>query len=313
MVEVEVGAVEAGKKVHRLIRQLLPGVPLSGVYKMIRTGRVKHNGKRAKSEDVVQQGDVIRLYMSEEDFELVRKSEKKFAGLRGTVDVIYEDASLLVVNKPLGLLTHGAEGEHKETLANYVLAYLYHKDELKSSIFTPSPANRLDRNTSGIVMFGKTGDAARTLADAFAKQGIRKWYVAIVRGTVSEPGEISARLERTNGIRTNVAHSGREAVTRYEPIVHRGRTSVVKIELIHGRTHQIRAHFSHIDHALYGDVKYGGSAPSETDVNHTQWLHAKSIQLADGQSFHAPLPELFKNTLRELGYTDVDIRKIEQA
>lgn len=314
MVQVEIGPIEAGKKVHRLVRQLLPGVPLSGVYKMIRTGRVKRNGKRVKAEDILHVGDVLHLYMAEEDYEKVRKSEKKFGGLHGTLDVIYEDDRLLVVNKPLGLLTHGAEGEHKETLVNYVSAYLYHKDELKSSVFTPSPANRLDRNTSGIVVFGKTGDAARALAEAFASQSVRKWYIAIVRGQLRTKGEINARLARVDDRRTSVSKVGVEATTRYEPIVCGVGTTVVKIELVHGRTHQIRAHFSHIKHPLYGDVKYGGSAPAQTGENYTQWLHARTLQFtASGQTFKAELPQAFKDVLLNIGYNRQDIEKIEQA
>ena len=190
VLEFSIGPAEAGKKVQRFVRQLLPGVPLSGIHKTIRTGRVKRNGKRAKAEDVLAVGDVVRLYMAEADFAQVSKAPKKFHGVTREIDVVYEDERMLIVNKPLGLLTHGARGEHKDTLTNRVLAYLYDKGELHSRVFTPAPVNRLDRNTSGLVVFGKTHEATRELAEQLKDHRIRKWYVAVVKGMVPESGRI---------------------------------------------------------------------------------------------------------------------------
>jgi RluA family pseudouridine synthase len=315
MVEYTVGPMEAGKKVHRLVRQLLPGVPLSGIHKMIRTGRVKRNGKKAKPDDVIEAGDVIRLYMAEADFERVSKSEKKFRGISSDIEVVFEDESMLVVSKPVGLLTHGAEGEHKDTLVNRVLAYLYQKGELNQKIFTPSSVNRLDRNTSGLVVFGKTGAATRALADDIAEHRIRKWYLAIVQGTPKPAGEISAKLSRFTEVnRTVVDNQGKSAITKYRTLVSTGRTSVVQIELVSGRTHQIRAHFSHIGHPLYGDVKYGGGRPGagRQGAEHHQWLHAAWLRLADGRLLFAPLPAPFIAKLKSLGYTNEQIADVSR-
>lgn len=307
MVEIEIGQMESGKKVHRLVRQLLPGVPLSGIHKMVRTGRVKRNGKKAKADDVVGLGDVIRIYMAEEDYQEVSKQPKKFGGVSSEVDVIFEDDQLLVVNKPIGLLVHGAEGEHKDTLVNRVLAYLYNQGELDQRIFTPSPVNRLDRNTSGIVLFGKTGDSTRLLSDQIAQHQIRKWYLAIVKGRVAQRGELTGRLQRDEERNvTTVGEEGKEALTRFVPIASTGRTSVVKVELVSGRTHQIRAHFSHLGHPLWDDVKYGGRVKDGRQDQH-QWLHAGWLEMADGRTFSAPLPPEYVETLRSLGYTDQQI------
>ena len=310
LVEIEVGPVEAGKRVHRLVRQLLPGVPLSGIYKMIRTGRVKRNGKKAKSEDVVQLGDTIRLYIAEADYEQVSKPVKKFAGVSTDIDVVYEDNEILIVNKPVGLLTHGAEGEYKDTLVNRVLAYLHSRNELQKSVFTPSPVNRLDRNTSGLVIFSKTGETTRTLAEEIRSHHVDKWYIALVKGPIRESGEIRTNLTRVNDARTRVSRTGKESVTKYFPILSRGNTTLVRIQLVSGRTHQIRAHFSHIGHPLVGDVKYGGGSPVKEGNAIHQWLHAITIQLPDGREFHAPLPDAFVAKLRELGYSDKDLDKL---
>jgi RluA family pseudouridine synthase len=310
LLEFSIGPAEAGKKVLRYVRQLLPGVPLSGIHKMVRTGRVKRNGKRAKADDVLAEGDVIRLYMAEEDFAQVTKPPKKFHGVSRAIDVVYEDSDILIVNKPLGLLTHGAQGEHKDTLANRVLAYLYDKGELQSQVFTPSPVNRLDRNTSGLVVFGKTHEATRILAEQLRDHLIRKWYLAIVKGRPSERGEIDAQLVRdVKRNVTRVADEGKPARTLYERRATAGGTSVVKVELVSGRTHQIRAHFAHIGHPLWNDVKYGGRSRSG---EHHQWLHAAWLSFPDGRVFHAPLPEAFRRTLLQLGYTREDVEQIER-
>lgn len=312
MVEVEIGPVEAGKKVHRLVRQLLPGVPLSGIYKMIRTGRVKKNGKKAKSEDTVSVGDIIKLYMAEEDYEQVSKQPKKFGGVSTDVEVVYEDEHLLVVNKPIGLLVHGAEGEHKDTLVNQVLAYLHKNGELNQRVFTPAPVNRLDRNTSGIVVFGKTGETTRSLAQQIQEHQVRKWYVAIVRGRITESGEMTGRLVRDD-VRnvTTVGGAGKESLTRFKRKAAAEGTSVVKIELVSGRTHQIRAHFAHFGFPLWDDVKYGGQNQEEIPNQH-QWLHAGWFELADGRVFAAPLPMEFVETLQTLGYSDAQIKSVQK-
>lgn len=325
MVTHVVGSMEGGKKLHRIVRQLLPGVPLSGVYKMLRVGRVRLNGRKAKGEEVANPGDVIELRMGEEDFETVRKAQKKFLGVPRQLDIVFEDDEILVVNKPVGLLTHGDASEQRDTLVNRVLAHLYDNDKLEQTVFTPAPANRLDRNTSGLILFGKTGDAARALAEGFRDHGIRKWYVAVVRGYLSEAGEIDAPLSRDP--RRNVTRVDRErgktARTRFEPVVSATNTSVVRIELVSGRTHQIRAHMQHIKHPLMKDAKYAIQAgPGARDGVSNQrrseasderyWLHAGWLLLPDGRLFVAPLPLPMRDALAGLGYTELQIQRISK-
>lgn len=300
MVEVQVGEMEAGKKMHRLLRQLLPGVPLSGVHKMLRTGRVKKNGKRTFANDVAASGDVLQLYMSEADYALVSKPVKKFAGIDGRIDILYEDKDIIIVNKPAGKLIHGANGEQKDTLVNDVMAYL-HRNGMDIRAFAPAPVHRLDRNTSGIVIFAKNGPAARSLSGNIARHEIRKWYLAIVRGTVPSHGIIDQPIFRDpSSNRTKVSAEGKPAKTLYYRISEcSSETAVVLVELISGRTHQIRAHFESIGHPLYGDTKYGGGRSRKGDAH--QWLHAGWMQLPDGRVFHAPLSSEFQDQLRRIG------------
>jgi RluA family pseudouridine synthase len=313
LVEFKIGQMEAGKKVHRLVRQMLPGVPLSGIYKMVRTGRIKLNGKRAKAEDIVQVDDIVRLYMADADYAEVSKKEKKFGGVDFNVDVVFEDAEMIVVNKPAGLLTHGAEGEYKNTLVNQVLAYLHHQGKLDSHVFTPAPVHRLDRNTSGLVVFAKTGDAVRRLTSAIQDHRMGKWYIAIVKGEINQSGEINSRLGRASGFRTVAGEEGKESETLYEPLCAKNGTTVVRIQLISGRTHQIRAHFSHIGHPLLGDVKYGGGRPVKDSHEIHQWLHAIKMRFPDGKTIFAPVPDAYGQQLKRLGYMASDIRQIIAA
>lgn len=335
MVEIEVGPMEAGKKVHRWMRQLLPGIPLSGIHKMIRTGRVKRNGKRVKPDDVLTEGDVIRLYMAEEDFSQVSKPVRKYQGVPTDIEIVYEDDDLIAVNKPAGLLTHGAPGEHKDTLANRVAAHLYARGDLDARRFVPAPAHRLDRNTSGLVLFAKHGEAARKIAADLQEHRIRKWYVAIVRGLVPAEGQVEARLEREERRnRTFVLEQspdqGKDAITRFRRLAQAHQTSVVCVELVTGRTHQIRAHFAHLGYPLWGDVKYGGARPvagrpavstrhanrephRDPNLEPHQWLHAGWLQLADGRLLHAPLPESFRRMLHRLGYSSREVMDLDRA
>ncbi|MCY0896843.1 MAG: RluA family pseudouridine synthase [Alicyclobacillaceae bacterium] len=316
MVEHVITEMQNGKKLHRVVRQMLPGVPLSGIYKMLRTGRVKLNGKKAKSEQVVSTGDLLSIWMQEEDYEEVRKSPKKFYGVDSNIDVLCETDGWMAVNKPAGVLTHDAPGEYKNTLVSQVLAYLYRADQLSSDTFTPAPVHRLDRNTSGIVLFAKNGVVARELSDALQSRDVEKSYLALVVGTVIKGGTVRSRLERVSGNRTEVSDEGVLAMTDYYPIASAGETTVVGLKLVTGRTHQIRIHMRNAGHPLVDDVKYNPSAWREVkrqgiESGVHQWLHALRVVLRDGQEIVAPIPEPMRRKLKSLGYSDTQIREME--
>ncbi len=315
MITRKVTPSEAGKRLHRYVRNLMPNYPLGQIYKMIDQGKVRVNGKRKKENYELLAGDELNIHIDEETFEKSsggNERKPKFVGVKTDVDVIYEDDELLVVNKPVGLLTHPDQTEQKNTMITRVHAYLHKKGQLDSTMFLPASANRLDRNTSGLILIGKTAGMLHRLNQWVQRREIEKYYITIVEGRLQRGGTISGTLAReTSRNRTVVVsdanrhrfteESQKEAMTRYEPI-HTSNNghgySLVEVELISGRTHQIRSHFQSIGHPLLGDVKYGGK-PVE-GINH-QLLHAWRIVLPDDRTFEAMPPVAFWNMMRTLG------------
>jgi len=294
MINRTIKAAESGKRLHRFLRTLMPNLPLGQIYKMIDNGKVKVNGKRKNQNYELAAGDELVLYVEEDAYKEASIGQKKakYVGVNANVDVLYEDAELMVVNKPVGMLTHPDQADQKDTLINRVHAYMYRKGELDSPLFMPATANRLDRNTSGIVLVGKTAGMLHQLNQWIQKHEMQKYYLTIVEGRLTGEGEVTGELvrdEKSN--RTKVAAAGTEqaksAETRYRTVQTGNSYSLVEIELISGRTHQIRSHFQHIGHSLLGDIKYGGKRFG--DVNH-QLLHAWRIVLPDGREVKAPLP-----------------------
>ncbi len=302
---------ESGKRLHRLLRSLLPNIPLGQVYKMIDQGKVRINGKRKKQNYELAAGDEIAIDMEETTFKDAGPTikQQKYVGVNANIDVVYEDAELLVVHKPVGELTHPDRTEQRDTLIGRVHAYLYRKDELDSPLFLPAPANRLDRNTSGLVLIGKTAGMLHQLNQWIKNRQLDKYYLTIAEGRMSGKSTITGLIERdeqsnrTRVVRTNNetqrdAAALKEATTNYEVLKTGANYSLVEVELISGRTHQIRAHFQSIGHPLLGDIKYGGRALGE--VNY-QLLHAWRIVLPDQREFRAPLPSQFLNALKRTG------------
>lgn len=308
MITRKVTPSESGKRLHRYVRNLMPNVPLGQIYKMIDQGKVRVNGKRKSQNYELAAGDELAIHIEEAAYQEASigagKQKPKFVGVSADIDVVFEDDGLLVVNKPAGMLTHPDQSQQKDTLIGRVHAYLYRKGELDSAMFMPATANRLDRNTSGIVLIGKTAGMLHQLNQWIQKREMEKHYVTVVEGRLGGEGTIEGALirdERSN--RTLVAASsergdGKDAATRYR-VLQTGRShSLVEVELISGRTHQIRTHFQSIGHPLLGDIKYGGHALGT--VNH-QLLHAWRTVLPDGREFRAPLPALLRKTMDRVG------------
>ena len=310
MKEISVSSQNAGQKAEKFVRKYLPEAPLGFIYKAFRKKDIKVNGKWVKKDHILEEGDVVRIYVTDaqlEDFRKPRPVEKK----EFPYEIVYEDENVLVVNKPSGILVYGDKTGVRETLRNAVLDYLYLKGEYdpNSSSFTPSPAHRLDRNTSGLIVYGKTDAALKQLTDLFKERNdIEKHYLALVLGDLpSDRGEIKKPLKKDSfSGRVSVCpieEGGKSALTRYIVKKRYGEYTLVEAELVTGRTHQIRAHFASIGHPLVGDEKYGDFASCRkvkalTGMDY-QFLHAYSmsfgslsgtLQNLSGKTIYAKMP-----------------------
>ena len=293
MVKIEIGSNDAGQRLDRFLRKYLKKAPLSAVYKIIRKD-LKLNGKRAKEDTVLKEGDVLSLYIEDQKLqELTKKPIKHRAKRQFTI--AYEDDDVLIVGKPWGLLTHGDSNEKKNTLMNQVCGYLQDKGEFDPSdekTFTPSPVNRLDRNTTGLVIFGKTADGLRQLTKLIReREYVSKYYETIVAGNLKGEMIIDDRLLKdAERNRVRISSAGQSAVSVARPLEHSedNKFTLVEVELVTGRTHQIRAHLAGKGFPLAGDSKYGtsqaGRRANEIVKKYgvtTQLLHAGKLTFGD--------------------------------
>ena len=335
MREIRITANDAGRRLDRFLRKYLPGASLSEVYRIIRKD-VKVDAKRRSESYILSEGEVLSLYLSGET--LARFGAADPAGgsrpagagtSKRSFGIIYEDAQLLIANKPYGLLTHGDSREKKNHLANQVKDYLISSgsyDPAGEKVFAPAPVNRLDRNTTGLVLFGKTAAAVRELNRFIRDDEVSKHYMTVACGSIDGELRLSGSLTKDEAAnRVTIGPEGKDIKTVVRPLeilrFGRGLTATLcDVELLTGRSHQIRAHLSSAGHPLIGDSKYADRSASAVNRyvrdEHgltTQLLHAHmlgfSADVPDsevlgylaGKTFISPLPKRFTDILRGLG------------
>lgn len=303
---------DCNQRIDKFLKRMLKDAPVSFLYKMFRQKDVKVNGKKATIDYILKEGDVVDIYLKEELLNQFHK-EALLRPVKADFPILYEDDNILVIDKPKGLLVHGDEGEKRITLQNMVLNYLKDKREWDPDSLTgfiPSPAHRLDRNTSGIVIFGKNLPALQELLTLFRERTqIEKRYTLLVRGTTSERGEINYPLIKDSNkkmVKVGTIQKGaKPALTRFHRIKsYTCGFSLVEAELLTGRTHQLRVHFAAIGHPIVGDSKYGDFKVNENFEKlyglKNQFLHASYFKFdkidgvlsyLSGKEFTSSLPE----------------------
>ena len=266
MRELTIQKNDADQRLDRFLLKAVPLLPASLAQKYIRLKRIKVNGARAERDYRLREGDRLQLYLNDEFFEAPSEENVYLTIANPKLHILYEDENILLLDKPAGLVVHADEGEKVNTLVNHMLAYLYQKREWKpreENAFTPALCNRIDRNTGGIVIAAKNAEALRVLNEKIRERELSKFYLCICLGRPEPPrGRIECFLRKDS--KTNTVHvyhhpvpDGRSAVTLYETLETRDRLSLVEVELLTGRTHQIRASFADMGYPLLGDGKYG--------------------------------------------------------
>lgn len=275
---------DSGQRLDKFISKAVPGLPQSLMYKYIRLKRIKLNGKRCEISTRLNVGDVLQMYINDEFFGTV--SEHEFLTVPSEIDVVYEDENILLVNKKCGMVVHEDDEKTADTLINRITHYLYVKGEYdpeREASFAPALCNRLDRNTSGIVICAKNAESLRLLNRIVKEREITKNYLCITLGTPTpKEATLTAYLEKNESTNTvfvsdKKTPSNKTIVTKYKVIKSQNGLSLCEIDLITGRTHQIRAHMAHIGHPLLGDGKYGINSENRARNIKTQALCAYKL------------------------------------
>ncbi len=267
MKEITIGQNDAGQRLDRFLSKAVPLLPASLAQKYIRIKRIKCNGARAERDTRLKAGDVLQLYINDEFFDKPREDNAYLTVATPKLNIVYEDAHILLVDKRPGLAVHPHDGaEYGRTLIDHIQAYLYQKREWSprgENSFVPALCNRIDRNTGGIVIAAKTAEALRVMNQKIKDRELDKRYLAIVEGTPRPPkgslrGYLFKDAKKNRVFVTDTPQPGSKTCqTNYVTLGSSRGLSLVECELITGRTHQIRAQFAHAGHPLLGDGKYG--------------------------------------------------------
>lgn len=271
MKEFIINKNDSEQRLDKYISKSVPLLPQSLMYKYIRSKRIKVNGKRSEISYRLKVNDVVSMYINDEFFEAI-KPKYDFLSAGKQLPIVYEDENIILVDKPTGLLSHPDEGNYTDTAITRVKRYLYEKGEYipeAESSFAPALVNRIDRNTSGIIIAAKNAEALRILNEKLKNRELHKYYLCVVIGKLKkESGTIEGYLEKNEKqnkvyISEKSTDKTKYILTKYNVLGYKDGLSLLEVELLTGRTHQIRATFSHLGNPLLGDGKYGTNAQNK--------------------------------------------------
>jgi len=316
VIELTVSPDAAGQRLDKYVRRALRDVPLSHVYKMLRTRKVRVNGLRGRAEQVLAEGDKVSI-RGDEDRLLTPSPADAPAPAKTTFRVLHEDEHLLAVDKPAGLAAHPGSGIEGATLVEEVRSHLRVPADLPPGEFRPSPAHRLDRDTSGVVLVAKTRKSMVRLGEIFTEgDEVRKTYLALAKGKMPRPsGTIDLPLsehEQTTRSKEKRGVNFQEALTRWQVTSSNHDASLLTVRIETGRTHQIRRHLQAAGHPVAGDKRYGDFAFNR--AARSRWglkrmfLHAFRLEIPHPVTgaplaLVAPLPEELKDVLSRANLT----------
>lgn len=317
MKQIKVTNKEQGQRIDKYIRKYLNNAPLSFIYKLFRKKDIKVNGKKADINYILKENDLIDIYIKDDILNTLN-TPKLIEKEKINLEIVYEDNDVLIINKNPNVLIHeGEENKKANTLNNMILNYLLSKGEYNpSDMYTPSCVHRLDRNTSGLVIASKNLETSKILLELFKdKENLEKYYLALVKGNTSNEGIINKKLfkDEKKKFVTVDSKNGLEAITKYQKITNNDKYSLLKVQLLTGRTHQIRVHTNSINHPLINDEKYGDYKTNKefsSSYNYKyHFLHSYIIKFnkmperlkqLENKTFIAPLKKEQKNILLKL-------------
>lgn len=345
MQEIKIEEFYAGQRLNKFLGKYLDAAPQSFIYKMLRKKNIKWNNQKASGSELLSVGDSVQIYLADDTIMKFRKdgripvfsgqeseqNNRKNSPLAG-IDILYEDEDILILNKPAGILSQKAVAEDY-SLNERIVDY-YREKHGGETLFTPSVCNRLDRNTSGILLAGMSLKGSQLLSRMLKDRTVDKYYLTVVCGRIEQSGTVKGFLTKKANHNQVVVYSSLEEAhvagvdkpafieTRYEPVAHGAyqdmEFTLLKVKLVTGKTHQIRAHLCFMGHPIIGDGKYGlksvnGVMKKEFGLSH-QLLHAWEItfpvlenlpEILLGAVIQAPLPEEFANIQKSLFHKGV--------